>query len=80
MYIRASLVVQTVKNPLPMQETTVQYLGKEDTLDYNTGARNYGAARELFTAACEDGAAPGVGAEDLAVVHAYLERLAGLKR
>ncbi len=39
-----------------------------------------GAARELFTAAGEDGAALGVGEEDLAVVHAYLERLAGLKR
>jgi len=39
-----------------------------------------GAARELFNAASEDGATLGVGEEDLAVVHAYLEKLAGLKR
>ena len=38
------------------------------------------AARELFNAAGEDGATLGVGGKDLAVVHAYLEKLAGLKR
>ena len=37
-----------------------------------------GAARELFNAVGEDGAALGVGGEDLAVVHAYLKKLAGL--
>ena len=31
--IRASLVAQTVKNPLEMQETWVQSLGQEDPLE-----------------------------------------------
>ncbi len=39
-----------------------------------------GAARDLYHAAAQHGAAAGAGEEDLAVVHAYLEKLAGLKR
>ena len=31
--IRASLIVQLVKNPPAMQETPIQFLGKEDLLD-----------------------------------------------
>jgi len=33
MFVRASLVAQTVKNLPAMQETWVQYLGQEDPLD-----------------------------------------------
>ena len=32
MFIRASLVAQLVKNPPAMQETSVQFLGREDPL------------------------------------------------
>ena len=38
------------------------------------------AARELYSAARDEGAVPTVGEKDLAVVHAHLEKLAGLKR
>ena len=31
--IRASLIVQLVKNPLAMHETLVQFLGQEDPLE-----------------------------------------------
>ena len=32
-FIRASLIAQLVKNPPTMQETLVQFLGREDTLE-----------------------------------------------
>ena len=32
-YVRASLVAQLVKNPPAMQETPVQFLGREDLLE-----------------------------------------------
>ena len=35
--IRAFLVAQTVKNPLAMQETQIQYLGQEDPLEKGMG-------------------------------------------
>ena len=33
MSAKVSLVAQTVKNPLAMQETQIQYLGQEDPLE-----------------------------------------------
>ena len=33
LYIGASLIAQLVKNPPPMQETLVQFLGWEDPLE-----------------------------------------------
>ena len=36
-FLRASLVAQTVKNPLAMQETWVQSLGQEDSLGEGNG-------------------------------------------
>ena len=40
-YIWTSLVAQTVKNPPAMQETWVQYLGREDPLE-NGVATHFG--------------------------------------
>ena len=37
MSAKVSLVAQTVKNPLAMQETQIQYLGQEDPLEKGMG-------------------------------------------
>ena len=37
---RASLIVQSVKNPPEMQETRVQFLGREDPLEKETATHS----------------------------------------
>ena len=45
LYMRPSLVAQTVQNPPEIQETQVQFLGWEDPLEKGRGHEEYGGLR-----------------------------------